>query len=180
MAGEGSVGMGRFLFGLEGRIGRAKFFFIVPVLIGLWLAGFAAWSAELNDLPSALDDLGYEAVLPMLSQPLPHLLAAIAIAALFLVGCYVAFAVAAKRLHDRGKKAGWFFPMAGLPLAAAALARVLANRHLLQSGLNGFVEGVLATLGSGVLLWSAVELFLLRGTDGDNRFGPDPRRIDRS
>jgi uncharacterized membrane protein YhaH (DUF805 family) len=180
MAARGDVGMGRFLFGLEGRIGRAKFFFVVPVVIGIWLTGFAIWSAELSDLPSALADLGYEAMLPMLSGPLPHLLATLAIAALFLVGCYVAFALVAKRLHDRGKNAGWFFLMAGLPLAAGALALVLANRRVLQTGLNGFAEGVLATLGGGVLLWSAVELFLLRGMDGDNRFGPDPRRIDRS
>jgi len=168
-----------FLFGLEGRIGRANFFFIVPVMLGFLLASYAVWTAELSDLPSAVDDLGYEAVLPMLFDPLPHLVATIAFGILVLLGSFIVFAAVAKRLHDRGKGAVWFIPMAVLPMAAIAIAFFLMEHHSRKPELYGIVEGVLATLGGGGMGWFFIELFLLRGNDGDNRFGPDPRRIDR-
>lgn len=77
-----------------------------------------------------------------------------------LVGFLLFFSgacVLSKRLHDRGRS-GW---LAGPVL----LAFMLAWPH---------PEGVLDFLGGIVILWAAIELGLLPGEAGANRYGPNP------
>jgi len=65
--------------------------------------------------------------------------------------------VVSKRLHDRGRSGWW----AALVLLAFAL--VWPNTH-----------GVWTVLAVPVLIWSVVELAVLSGEQGANRFGPSP------
>jgi uncharacterized membrane protein YhaH (DUF805 family) len=70
-----------------------------------------------------------------------------------------------KRLHDRDKSGWWTFP------------------YMVAPGLNGQFGDLLgssfaaALIGLAVfiaLTWGFVDICLLKGTHGPNRFGPDP------
>ena len=121
------------------------------------------------------------------------------------VSLFVYAALATKRLHDRGKPAVPWVPIfLGVPLVvtvaqllgigfellavpAGETGGALNARPIPDSG--GMVEiarpeGVLGLLLTGaaivVSLWALVELGFRRGTDGPNRYGPDPLRSDGS
>ena len=72
---------------------------------------------------------------------------------------YLAVCVLAKRLHDRGKS-GWY--------AALIICAFI--------GMWPYPRGVVDFLFAIVLVWSVVELGLLPGEQGANRFGPNPLR----
>jgi uncharacterized membrane protein YhaH (DUF805 family) len=67
--------------------------------------------------------------------------------------------VLSKRLHDRGRSGWW----SALVLIAALM--IWPEPH-----------GAAGVLAIPVLIWSAVELGLLPGEQGTNRFGPNPIR----
>jgi len=74
--------------------------------------------------------------------------------------------LAIKRLHDRGRSGWWVVPFIFVP-------------HLLNSVSDTLTEGealwwVLIAAGCALSLWGLVEIGFLRGTDGDNDYGPDP------
>ncbi|WP_139282483.1 DUF805 domain-containing protein [Pseudoxanthobacter soli] len=86
------------------------------------------------------------------------------VSVLMLVAVVAGFAVAIKRLHDRNRS-GWFILVFSIPGFAQGLNPVLppAAANAIHTVLS-VVFGV----------WYYVELGFLRGTVGDNRFGPDP------
>ena len=65
--------------------------------------------------------------------------------------------VLAKRLHDRGRSGWW------AALVLFALVAVWPTPH-----------GFGALLFSLILVWAAIELGVMQGEDGANRFGPSP------
>ena len=67
--------------------------------------------------------------------------------------------VLSKRLHDRGRS-GWWAAVILIAFSAA------------WPSPRGFLGGV----GVLVILWTVVELGLLSGEQGANRFGPNPAR----
>jgi uncharacterized membrane protein YhaH (DUF805 family) len=67
--------------------------------------------------------------------------------------------VLSKRLHDRGRS-GWWAAM-----VLVAFAAIWPAPH----GFLGFLACV-------VLVWTAVELGVMGGEQGSNRFGPNPLR----
>lgn len=73
-------------------------------------------------------------------------------------------AVGAKRCHDRGRS-GLLQVLPYAPLILGSLA--LGGRN------SGFGE-FLVTVGVIALAWVSIEMGILRGTPGPNRFGPDP------
>jgi uncharacterized membrane protein YhaH (DUF805 family) len=73
-----------------------------------------------------------------------------------------------RRLHDRDKSGWWALIFIGLLVAAGIIGAILN----LAIGTAGSAIGGLLYLG--VAIWMFVELGCLRGTIGDNRFGPDP------
>ena len=87
-----------------------------------------------------------------------------------LLLAYPAAAVFAKRLHDRNKT-GW--------LAALLIVPMLVDTWLDPSGsvtqtpLVHSIYLATSTMTLIVALWFLIELGFLRGTPGDNRFGPD-------
>ena len=72
---------------------------------------------------------------------------------------YCGACVLSKRLHDRGRSGWW---------AALVLFSIVA--------VWPHPEGFLDFLFVAVLLWAAVELAVMPGEEGANRYGPNPLR----
>ena len=139
----------RLLFSFEGRINRARFLVVQLALLTFW---FIAWPK-----------------LPIFLSSLWILVVAIAM-------FWISTATTAKRLHDRNRSGFWAIPI------------VILNRlSLLFYGLFvGLSFGVDVSIARELLLvmvavgmsllgtWIFIELYFLMGTDGTNRFGPDP------
>lgn len=82
----------------------------------------------------------------------------------------VSLATLVRRLHDRGNGAWWLLAFWGAPSACFIAA---------QLAMEGNGDGGLLSLSAVVAgvffeLWALVEVGILRGTDGPNRFGPVP------
>jgi uncharacterized membrane protein YhaH (DUF805 family) len=141
----------RYLFSFKGRINRARYLVIQLALLTIW---FLFWVKA-----------------PFQQAEIWGLLAAAAM-------IWINLATTAKRLHDRNRSGWW------------AIAVVVVNRlSLLYYGLFfGLSFGVdisiaqelllvMGTVGLSILqTWIVIELFFLVGTEGANRFGPDPAR----
>ncbi len=83
-------------------------------------------------------------------------------------------AVGIRRVHDLDRTGWW----AALPLALAALAGfgIVAGRQLDLGGLAGLVT-VITAVSAVAAVFAIIVLFVwacTRGTEGPNRFGPDP------
>jgi uncharacterized membrane protein YhaH (DUF805 family) len=76
------------------------------------------------------------------------------------------YALAARRLHDRGKSGWWTLAFLWIP---GVLDRI-SDRLTEESPL----WWVLVLIGSALTIWGVIELGFRRGTDGDNEYGPDP------
>ena len=75
-----------------------------------------------------------------------------------------ALAVTVKRLHDRNRSA-WLAPVFIFgPAVLSGIGAIFGHAGSAIAGLAGF----------GISIWAFVELGCLPGTQGPNRFGPDP------
>ena len=140
----------RLLFSFKGRVGRARYLVVELALLTVWLT---LWLK-----------LQYYFA-PQWEQWL-----------VALVMIWINLAVTAKRLHDRDRSGWW------------ALAIFAVNRlsYLYYGLFFGLAFGVDLSIATELLLvisavalsllstWIVIELFFLAGTDGANRFGPDP------
>ena len=138
------------LFSFKGRVNRARYLVIQLALLAVW---FLLWVKA----PFQQWEMGLAAAIPMI---------------------WINLATTAKRLQDRNRRGWW------------AIAVVVVNRlsflyYGLFFGLSFGVDIsiaqelllVLGAVGLSVLqTWIVVELFFLTGTEGTNRFGPDPTR----
>ena len=145
------MGYVRLLFSFNGRINRARYLAVQLALLTVWLV---LWLKS-----------------PFQHWQVLHWVAAIAL-------LWINTATTAKRLHDRNHSGWW------------AMAILLVNRlsyvyYGLFFGLyfgvgnSGAQELLLVTFAvalSVLQTWIVIELFFLIGTDGLNRFGPDPTR----
>jgi len=136
----------KYLFtSFDGRINRAKWW-LGMVALGL-ISGILAWLFGLSFFG--------------------RLLSFVVALALF----YPSYAVCAKRFQDRDKPG---------KMAIYGLVPLLVVNLLQMLGLTGTPDaqnaiGWLCSLVSlGVGLWFLVELGILKGTTGSNRYGPDP------
>ncbi len=139
--------IGRY-FSFRGRTSRVGYWRTqIPLLLFLgvcWCAGFLLAEATGIDILSAL---GLLAALPVL---------------------WAVIALLFRRLHDRNKSGWWIVPFYLAPVAFA-----LVGRAMLDKGGN-LGAGLAAVAELALLIWAFVELGLLSGTRGKNRFGPDP------
>lgn len=138
------------LFSFKGRIGRARYLVVELALLALWLM---LW-LELRFYSSAQWEHWLIAA-PMI---------------------WVNLAVTAKRLHDRDRSGWW-------AVAVFAVNRLSYVYYGLFFGLAFGVDLSIAVefllVMSAIALsllqtWVVIELFFLSGTEGPNRFGPDP------
>jgi uncharacterized membrane protein YhaH (DUF805 family) len=140
------------LFSFKGRTKRLNYWLIHFLCIGFILA---AWFA------GAL----LEAVLRVgLSFGAWGLVLA-AFAAVF-----VFMATATRRLHDRNKSAWWLLLFVGVPGVGRVIAELLEERPESKAAALAIFLIVVLPLG----VWAIVELGILRGTRGPNRYGEDP------
>ena len=178
-----------YLFGFSGRINRAKQWAVLLVsLVHAILVGIA-FSTTIG-IAAVIDVAqGKTSLAAFLASPQVREFE-IVFCVLFALGVYIGFAVAIKRLHDRNRSAWWVLVFLVLPLVLQIPVlmylpvlfhfmgdAITAAQHHLPPPHQPF-EPPLVILGRGAAsilsLWAFVELYCLRGTVGDNRFGPDP------
>jgi uncharacterized membrane protein YhaH (DUF805 family) len=86
--------------------------------------------------------------------------------AVFVLMIWLFVAVMVRRLHDRNWSGWWAIPILAGSLVPDLLERV--------GDVSLGVQLPLLLLSAIVGIWSLIELGFLRGTAGENRFGPDP------
>jgi uncharacterized membrane protein YhaH (DUF805 family) len=144
----------RLLFSFKGRINRARYLVVQLALLAFWLVLWPKFSFHFS---SQWEALQWVVAIPMI---------------------WINAAITVKRLHDRNRSGWW------------AVAILVLNRlsYVYYSLFFGLYFGVdissarelllvmLAVALSLLQTWIIIELFFLMGTDGPNRFGPDPTR----
>jgi uncharacterized membrane protein YhaH (DUF805 family) len=123
-----------FIFSINGRVRRREFYLFVLVMAVIvfdWIMSLRDMARHARVFSNTATD-GY--VMNLLTRSDTHY------ATLALI-VLIAYTVAAKRLHDRGKT-GWWLLTVFVPVIGWA--------------------------------WLALELFILPGSPGDNRYGPHP------
>jgi uncharacterized membrane protein YhaH (DUF805 family) len=147
----------KILFSFEGRIGRRTY----------WLATLALIVAVLvlTFSPFLLD-----------SEAAAVLMLALTSQLVWLLSLWPMLAVGAKRLHDRDKNGWWLLVFWLLPAALVVGGFSIALFDDPRTGRSGdFSTGLILVLASlPPALWGIVELGILPGTKGPNRYGADP------
>jgi uncharacterized membrane protein YhaH (DUF805 family) len=84
---------------------------------------------------------------------------------------YPGFCLMAKRFQDRGKPGSYAWILVGLGLIVSLLGLIGLTGDPAQPNALGWLLNLVDIV---VGLWFLVELGFLRGTEGDNQYGPDP------
>jgi uncharacterized membrane protein YhaH (DUF805 family) len=168
---------GSFLFGFEGRINRAKIWLYVLICIVayaiFWLVLQFAFGVSLLSIVMAM---GRNPSDVLTTPQIPLALFCV----FYVLMLFVGFAVSTKRLHDRNKGAIWLIPFLVLPLVFNLGGAILMPPDM-STGVPSVnpIKIVLSLISFGFSIWGFVELYCLRGTEGENQYGPDPlaRRV---
>jgi uncharacterized membrane protein YhaH (DUF805 family) len=79
---------------------------------------------------------------------------------------WVTTAAAVRRLHDRDERGWWLVPRMVLPAMVSGWLQT-------RGAPDTVISGLVILLALALAVWGIIAL-ALRGTVGDNRFGPDP------
>lgn len=142
----------QLLFSFQGRIGRTKFLISI-ILVNMILA---ALELSLKKI------LSVETSDSLLWLTISMLNAGFA--------AFIWAVLGVKRLHDRNKSGWWILAIQVVPSLALYPAIEVAQ----MGGQLATIGTIVAVVSVVLLLWAWIELVHLRGTRGDNRFGPDP------
>ena len=155
------------LFSFKGRIGRGTYWLsIVPVIVAVHFITFAPIlivgfivGTESDEMPDSI------------------LIAIFAAQLIWLAGLWPTLAVGSKRLHDRNKRGWWLLVWWLLPFyllfGGFGIDFVSDPNTVRRAGY--FSTGLIMMYASlPIALWGIVELGILPGTKGPNRFGDDP------
>jgi uncharacterized membrane protein YhaH (DUF805 family) len=168
------VSWSQYLFSFSGRINRAR----------MWLFYVVVWAMEMVVFLGIL--LAYAILLATgvvnehtmsdNQSIYPGIAFVIAVGIFVIAIDYMYLAVTVKRLHDRNKSAWWlltFFLVPALFMFVPPIltATKLISPHDQRMQIAALIPGL---AGMALYFWGFVELYCLRGTVGDNRFGPDP------
>ena len=140
------MSMKELLFSFKGRIGR-KAFWTWNVIYYVLIAGFAT---------------GISVLFPAYAYIL------LPVFLLFLL--VPDLAITSKRWHDRGKSNLWL--LLNIPLVLGRLATPAATQSAEGASPLQMVATI-AALACG--LWILVECGFMKGTDGENQFGSEPK-----
>jgi uncharacterized membrane protein YhaH (DUF805 family) len=157
----------QLLFSFKGRIKRLHWW------VASLAAGFVA-SVLTAILEGAARSLGEAIVNPVTHQFEPTGIFGLAVSIIGLVNAWVAFALSVKRLHDRDRT-GWWLLWQLLIIAVAVILVIVAIAVPKDENTVWYVLAGAAGLTAFLIsLWLFVQIGFLRGTQGPNRFGPDP------
>jgi uncharacterized membrane protein YhaH (DUF805 family) len=142
------------LFGFRGRLNRARYLILELAVLASWLMLWVRHPAEASPQWEAL-----------------HWLAAIFIG-------WINLAAIARRLHDRNRSGWWTVAVFIVNRLVFVFYGLFFGSYFGADISNA--EQLLLVLAFAVLsivqTWIFIELFFMIGTDGTNRFGPDPTR----
>jgi uncharacterized membrane protein YhaH (DUF805 family) len=156
----------RYLFSFRGRVGRGGFWLYNAMAVPLvLLLAVAFWLYALS-VPGAYENGGPT---PFPVGPL-GIAGAILLFALLIATVFAGAAVTVKRLHDRDKAWWWLAVFFLAPDALFALAEFVSG----PESTNGSAVFAIEFAALALTVWGIVDLSVLRGTVGNNRFGPDP------
>ena len=149
------------LFGLRDRIDRAKWgiascILIIVLLVDLKLIDWfdlAALSAALRRFAAI------------------SLAVVLALVSLLIVYCLLAVLV--KRLHDRNRRGWWILLFPVVPVVLASIVSALGEDLAPVLTYAAWAIVLIVTIGA------LIELAVMPGTAGLNRYGPDPRAKPR-
>jgi uncharacterized membrane protein YhaH (DUF805 family) len=154
--------MPQLLFSFQGRINRTKFWlgFLIYVLVTVAWYSAATFFYVMSQRP---DHQTFWVVAPFVFIPVAFIGLLVALSWLLAVGT--------KRLHDRAKSGTW---MIAFLLPAWVLN--LASEFVDGSAIAGeyWISLALSIAANAFLVWGLVELGLMRGMTGVNRYGEDP------
>ena len=165
-----------FLFSFDGRINRAKIWLFILIIIVAYICFgivftvlFGASTVHADD--HCRDQPGGDVRGGRRCPGQRHRVLRL----LLLVFYTRSVGLSAKRLHDRNKGAIWLVWFIVLP-AILNVARVAIWPMDLSAGPQTTHPAAIAMqlVAFGLSLWAFVELYCLRGTVGDNGYGPDP------
>jgi uncharacterized membrane protein YhaH (DUF805 family) len=109
----------------------------------------------------------------------------------WLVLIFAMLAVGAKRLHDRNKSAWWLLVFYGIPFIlwcyafwsvisgmigmGGMAAQGMSQEQMMGSWMATMQQMWWVSLVNTIIgVWGLIELGILKGTTGDNQYGPDP------
>jgi uncharacterized membrane protein YhaH (DUF805 family) len=156
----------QYLFSFRGRIGRTRFWLYFAIAVPIYVLLTAAFWVYALSIPGAYENGGPT---PFPNDPL-GILGAILFFLVLGVTTLAGAAVTVKRLHDRNKAWWWLVVFILLPDVLTIGAEVLAESEVLNQSAAFVIEFAALALAT----WGSIELGMLRGTAGTNRFGPDP------
>jgi len=167
---------GSYFFSFQGRINRAKLWLFIPIVIGIYIVYFILFSILFGGSIVAILKGGPAG---LMAGGASLGLGAIVTCILALVVIFVGLALTVKRLHDRDKSAWWLIVFWFVPfiINCAVLANSIAMMHDgadVMATTSNPLMAVLRLVSLALTIWAFVELYCLRGTVGDNRYGPDP------
>jgi uncharacterized membrane protein YhaH (DUF805 family) len=125
------------------------------------LIGFAAFTGAAQGSVNALATGGLGIIL--------FFVIAFVIVVVLLIA---AISLSIRRLHDRDKSGWWLILFWVAPTVINLFGEGMALTA--TPGQINPVSGLLLLVAFGISIWGFVELYCLRGTVGQNRFGPDP------
>lgn len=136
------------LTSFDGRINRAKFWAGIGILIALGIV-----ASLIDMLIGTTIGMGEGGQLGIVSTIVS------------LATFYFGLAVYAKRWHDRNKSGWWTLAPLGIIIIGGIVIFIFQNETSLRLALVAYFAAV---------VWLIVELGILAGTRGSNRYGPDP------
>jgi uncharacterized membrane protein YhaH (DUF805 family) len=162
---------GNYLFSFQGRLNRAKWWLWIGLVLtpALVYESFVtrtlglSWRqfGQIFSGSGLANPVGQKALLLMLP--------------FWLITAVPSLAIGVKRLHDRNRKGWWIILFVYAPWVLG-----IFQPTILQSlGRDAHLPKTLANILIGLSVtsldvWGFVELYCLRGTVGQNGFGPDP------
>jgi uncharacterized membrane protein YhaH (DUF805 family) len=168
-----------FLFSIEGRINRARYWLaslmiLCAMIFSLLLLVVTSLALHLSTGPLSINLVGISA---SFGATYDHNPAAqfprIAVLVMTLAFGWRYAVTSIKRLHDRNKSAWWIVPF----LVAPGLNTQFGD------WLGDSWPAVFICYAAHIaFIWGSVEMYCLKGTRGPNRFGPEPlaRRYTQS
>lgn len=155
-----------FLFSFRGRAGRGRFWLYNAIAVPLLVLLVVAFWIYALSIPGAYENGG---ATPFPGDPL-GIAGAVLFFALLAVILLAGTAVTVRRLHDRDKAWWWILVFLCAPDILLTLVQVLDEIGAASTGLLFILQFAALALA----VWGAIELGVLPGTVGANRYGPDP------